>query len=136
MRHGWSQVVRGAAIALLPALVTALVEAYLAGGSHPAAYRQRAKALLTGRLSDVPIANRNPETLMCAAEALPGQVRIHDQIPALLDYYAANWQAPYNHGMSQDLELLHAGCACPATDWGGQPLTWRRLARQRMGESF
>jgi hypothetical protein len=114
----------------------ALVEAYLAGGSHAAAYRQRAKELLTGWLSDVPIVNRNPETLMCAAEAFPGQAWIHDHIPALLDYYAANWQGAYNHGMSQDLELLRAGCAYPATEWGGQPLTWRSLARQRMIESF
>jgi hypothetical protein len=114
----------------------ALAEAYLAGGPHADAYRQRAKALLTGWLSDVPIANRNPETLMCAAEAFPGQAWIHDQIPALLDYYAANWQGAYNHGMSQDLELLRAGCAYPATEWGGQPLTWRLLARQRMIESF
>ena len=114
----------------------ALVEGYLAGGPHAAAYRQRAKELLTGWLNDVPIASRNPETLMCAAEAFPGQAWIHDQIPPLLDYYAANWEGAYNHGMSQDLELLRAGCAYPATEWGGQPLTWRRLARQRMIESF
>lgn len=116
--------------------IESLVEAYLAGGPHAAAYRDRAQALLTGWLNDVPLANRNPETLMCAAEAFPGQAWIDDQIPVLLDYYAANWQGAYNHGMSQDLELLRAGCAYPAAQWGGQPLTWRALARQRMIESF
>jgi Heparinase II/III-like protein len=116
--------------------IEALAEAYLAGGPHAAAYRDRAKALLSGWLADVPIASKNPETLMCAAEAFPGQAWIGDQIPVLLDYYAANWQSAYNHGMSQDLELLRAGCAYPATQWGGQPLTWRRLARQQMIESF
>ena len=116
--------------------IESLVEAYLAGGPHAAAYRDRAKALLTGWLADVPVASQNPETLMCAAEAFPGEAWIHDQIPVLLDYYAANWQGAYNHGMSQDLELLRAGCAYPATQWGGQPLAWRRLARQQMIESF
>ena len=113
----------------------ALVEAYLAGGPHAAAYRNRAKALITSWLNGVPIASQNPETLMCAAEAFPGQAWIHDKIPALLDYYAANWQGAYNHGMSQDLELLRAGCAYPATEWSGQPLAWRRLARQQLIES-
>jgi len=118
------------------AWIEALTEAYLAGGPHAAAYRDRAKALLTGWLAGVPIAARNPETLMCAAEAFPGQAWIDDQIPVLLDYYAANWQGAYNHGMSQELELLRAGCAYPAARWGGQPVTWRRLARQYMIESF
>jgi hypothetical protein len=116
--------------------IEALVEAYLAGGPHAAAYRGRAAAILRGWLADVPIANQNPETLMCSAEAFPGQAWIHSQIPVLLDYYAANWQGAYNHGMSQDLELLRAGCAYPASEWGGQPAGWRKLARQRMIESF
>jgi hypothetical protein len=67
---------------------------------------------------------------------LPGQAWIQDAIPSLLDFYVAHWQGAYNHGLSQDLELLRAGCAYPARQWGGQPLTWRNLARQQMIESF
>jgi hypothetical protein len=116
--------------------IEALVEAYLAGGPHAAAYRDRAAAILRGWLANVPPANQNPETLMCSAQAFPGQAWIGDQIPVLLDYYAANWQGAYNHGLSQDLELLRAGCAYPAGEWGGQPAGWRRLARQQLIESF
>jgi hypothetical protein len=116
--------------------IEALVKAYLAGGPHAAAYRDRAKALLTGWLSHVPLADQNPETLMCSAEAFPGQAWIHDKIPVLLNYYAAHWQGAYNHGLSQDLELLRAGCAYPGSDWRGRPLAWRLLARQQLIESF
>jgi hypothetical protein len=116
--------------------IEALVRAYLRGGKHAGAYRDRAKALLTSWLSGVPLARQNPETLMCSAEAFPGQAWIHDRIPAPLDYYTAHWQGAYNHGLSQDLELLRAGCAYPAGEWGGQPAAWRRIARQQMIESF
>jgi Heparinase II/III-like protein len=116
--------------------VEALIEGYLAGGPRADAYRDRAKAILTSWLSDVPIQGKNPETLMCSGEAFPGQAWLHDQIPVLLDYYAANWQGAYNHGLQQDLELLRAGCAYPASAWGGQPVTWRNAARQQMIESF
>jgi hypothetical protein len=116
--------------------IESLVEAYLAGGQHAARYRARAEAILMGWLASVPLASQNPETLMCSAEAFPGQAWIHDQIPVLLDYYAAHWQGAYNHGLSQDLELLRAGCVYPASQWGGQPLYWRQLARQQMIESF
>jgi Heparinase II/III-like protein len=116
--------------------IEALVEADLAGGPHAAAYRDRAAAILRGWLADVPQANQNPETLMCSAQAFPGQAWIHDEIPVLLDYYAAHWQGAYNHGLSQDLELLRAGCAYAAGEWGGRPADWRRLARQQMIESF
>lgn len=116
--------------------IEALVRAYLRGGKHAAAYQDRAKALLTSWLSGVPAASQNPETLMCAAEAFPGQAWIHDRIPGLLDYYAAHWQGAYNHGLSQDLELLRAGCAYPAGEWGGRPAAWRRIARQQLIESF
>jgi hypothetical protein len=116
--------------------IEALIGGYLAGGPRADAYRDRAKAILTSWLSDVPIQDKNPETLICSGEAFPGQVWLHDQIPVLLDYYAANWQGAYNHGMQQDLELLRAGCAYPASAWGGQPVTWRNLARQQMIESF
>ena len=86
--------------------VEALIAGYLAGGPRADAYRDRAKAILTSWLSDVPIQDKNPETLICAGEAFPGQAWLQDQIPVLLDYYAANWQGAYNHGMQQDLELL------------------------------
>jgi Heparinase II/III-like protein len=116
--------------------IVALAEAYLAGGPHADAYRDRAEAILKTWLTGVPIQNKNPETLMCSAEAFPGQAWINDQIPILLDYYAANWDGAYNHGLSQDLELLRAGCAYPAGAWGGQPLKWREVARQQMIEAF
>jgi len=116
--------------------IEALIEASLAGGPHADAYRDRAEATLKSWLAGVPMQNQNPETLMCSAEAFPGQAWIHDQIPVLLDYYAANWDGAYNHGLSQDLELLRAGCAYPAGAWGGQPLTWRETARQQMIEAF
>jgi len=116
--------------------IEALVEGYLAGGKQAGAQRARAKAILAGWLADVPLASQNPQTLMCSAEAFPGQAWIHDRIPALLDYYAAHWQGAYNHGLSQDLELLRAGCAYPVNQWGGQPLTWRQTARDQMIASF
>lgn len=116
--------------------IEALIERYLAGGPGAAAYRNRAEEILKSWLANVPAANRNPETLMCSAQAFPGQAWIHDQIPVLLDYYAAHWQGAYNHGLSQDLELLHAGCAYPASAWGGQAMKWRELARQHMIRSF
>ena len=116
--------------------IEALVEAYLAGGPDAAAYRDRAKALLLGWLSQVPAVNQQPDTLICSAEAFPGQAWIHNRIPGLLDYQAAHWQGAYNHGLKQDLQLLTAGCAYPAGEWGGQPATWRRVARQQMIDSF
>jgi len=116
--------------------IEALVEAYLAGGPDADAYRDRAKALLTGWLSQVPAVNQQPDTLICAAEAFPGQAWIHDRIPGLLNYEAAHWQGAYNHGLKQDLQLLTAGCAYPAGEWGGQPVHWRDVARQQMIDSF
>jgi hypothetical protein len=116
--------------------IEALIEAYLAGGPNADAYRDRAEAILKGWLTGVPIAEQSPETLLCSAQAFPGQAWIHDQIPALLDYNAANWDGAYNHGLTQDLELLRAGCAYPADAWGGQPLQWREEARQQMIDAF
>jgi Heparinase II/III-like protein len=116
--------------------IEALVEAYLAGGPDADAYRDRAKALLTGWLSQVPAVNQQPDTLICSAEAFPGQAWIHDRIPGLLNYEAAHWQGAYNHGLKQDLQLLTAGCAYPAGMWGGQPVHWRDVARQQMVDSF
>jgi Heparinase II/III-like protein len=116
--------------------IEALIQAYLKGGPHADAYRDRAEAILKTWIADVPIADKNPLTAICSAQAFPGQAWIHDQIPVLLDYYAANWQGAYNHGLSQDLELLQAGCAYPAREWGGKPLQWRDEARQQLIDSF
>jgi hypothetical protein len=116
--------------------IEALVEAYLAGGPDAQAYRDRARALLHGWLSHVPAANKSPDTLICSAEAFPGQAWIHDPIPGLLDYYAAHWDGAWNHGLKQDLQLLTAGCAYPAQAFGGQPVKWRDHARQQMIDSF
>ena len=116
--------------------IEALVEAYLAGGPNAAAYRDRAKALLTGWLRQVPAVNQQPDTLICSAEAFGGQAWIHDRIPGLLDYEAAHWQGAFNHGLKQDLQLLTAGCAYPAQDFGGQAAKWRDIARQQMISSF
>ena len=116
--------------------IEALIKAYLAGGPDAAAYRDRAKALLLGWLSQVPTVNKSPDTLICSAQAFPGQSWIHDRIPGLLDYYATHWDGPWNHGLKQDLQLLTAGCAYPAQDFGGQPVSWREHARQQMIDSF
>jgi Heparinase II/III-like protein len=84
----------------------------------------------------VPAVNQQPDTLICSAEAFPGQAWIHDKIPAVLNYQAAHWQGAFNHGLKQDLQLLTAGCAYPAQSFGGQAEKWRRLARQQMIDSF
>ena len=76
----------------------------------------------------MPIADKNPSTAICSAQAFPGQAWVHNEIPVLLDYYAAHWQGAYNHGLSQNLELLKAVCAYPAGQWGGRPATWRKTA--------
>jgi hypothetical protein len=62
--------------------IEALVKAYLAGGPGAAAYRDRAQALLLGWLSHVPTVNKSPDTLICSAEAFPGQSWIHDRVGA------------------------------------------------------
>jgi hypothetical protein len=116
--------------------IEALIQAYLAGGPNADAYRSRAKTLLLGWLSQVPADNRTPDTLICSAEAFPGQSWIDDQIPGLLNYYAANWDGAYNHGLKQSLQLLGAGCAYPAGAFGGQAASWRATARQQMIDSF
>jgi len=116
--------------------IDALIEAYLAGGPDADAYRDRAKALLLGWLSQVPADNQTPDTLICSAEAFPGQSWIDDQIPGLLDYYASHWDGAYNHGLKQSLQLLGAGCAYAAGAFGGQAASWRATALQQMIDSF
>jgi hypothetical protein len=116
--------------------IEALIKAYLAGGPNADAYRDRAKALLLGWLKQVPPVNQQPYTLICSAEAFPGQAWIHNEIPVVLNYQAAHWQGAFNHGLKQDLQLLNAGCAYPAGSWGGAPARWRQVARQQMIDSF
>jgi hypothetical protein len=116
--------------------IEALIKAYLAGGPQADAYRSRAKTLLLGWLSQVPADNRTPDTLICSAEAFPGQSWIDNQIPGLLNYYASHWDGAYNHGLKQSLQLLGAGCAYPAGAFGGQAASWRETARQQMIDSF
>jgi Heparinase II/III-like protein len=116
--------------------IEALIQAYLAGGPNADAYRDRAKTLLLGWLSQVPDDNRTPDTLICSAEAFPGQSWIDNQIPGLLRYYASHWDGAFNHGLKQSLQLLGAGCAYPSGAFGGAAQSWRNTARQQMIDSF
>ena len=116
--------------------IEALIKAYLAGGPNADAYRDRAKTLLLGWLSQVPADNRTPDTLICSAEAFPGQSWIDNQIPGLLHYYASHWDGAFNHGLKQSLQLLGAGCAYPAGAFGGAARSWRETAREQMIDSF
>jgi hypothetical protein len=116
--------------------IEALIKAYLAGGPNADAYRDRAKTLLLGWLSQVPADNQEPDTLICSAEVFPGQSWIDNQIPGLLHYYATHWDGAYNHGLKQSLQLLGAGCAYPSGAFGGAAGSWRETARQQMIDSF
>jgi hypothetical protein len=113
-----------------------LIEGHLAGGRQAGAYRDRAAALLRGWLRAVPIQERAPETLVCAARAFPGARWIENQIPRHVDHYAAHWQGPWNHGLQQDLELLRIGCAYPPGAWDERPRQWRTLAVRHMIKAF
>jgi hypothetical protein len=116
--------------------IEALIKAYLAGGPNADAYRDRAKTLLLGWLRQVPADNRTPDTLICSAEAFPGQSWIDNQIPGLLHYYASHWDGAFNHGLKQSLQLLGAGCAYPAGAFGGAARSWRETALEQMIDSF
>jgi hypothetical protein len=122
------------------AWIEPLIGGVLAGSSQPggraAAYRDRAEALLRGWLRSVPVQDRSPTALVCAARAFPGESWIEDQIPRQFDYSAAHWEGPWNHGLRRDLELLRIGCAYPASAWGGRPLKWRAAARRQLIRSF
>ncbi len=113
-----------------------LVSGYLAGASQALAYRARAKLLVLSWLRNVPVQDRDPDTVICMSEAFAGQSWITGQIPVAVDYYAAHWMGAWNHGLKQDIELLRIGCAYPAGAFGGQALTWRRTAYQQMLASF
>ena len=71
-----------------------LVAAYLAGGPQADAYQARAKQLADGWLQALPASGRDPQTLVCIAQAFPGQSWINDQIPPTVNYYAALGWAP------------------------------------------
>jgi Heparinase II/III-like protein len=116
--------------------IEALIERYLQGGPGAEPYAARANTLLLSWIHDVPIQVRDPRTLICASEALPGQGWIQDQIAAMVNYQIAHWQGAWNHGLKQDLEILGIGCAYPAGAFGGQALKWRQAARQQMLASF
>jgi hypothetical protein len=116
--------------------IEALVGAYLTRQGHPEIYRDRAAALLRSWLRHVPIKERSPYTLVCAAQIFAGRPWVEKQIPRLIDYFAAHWKGPWNHGLRQDLELMQIGCGYPADAWGGRPAKWRATARQQLINSF
>ena len=105
-----------------------LVAAYLAGGPEASAYQARAKQL-AALAQAFPPSGRDPQTLVCIAQAFPGQAWINDQIPPTVDYYAAHWMGAWNHGLMQDIELLTIGCGYPPGAFGGDALRWRRRRR-------
>jgi Heparinase II/III-like protein len=113
-----------------------LVAGYLGGGPDAAAYRARAGQITKNWLNAIPVSGRDPLTLVCIAQAFPGQAWINGPIAATVNWYAANWQGAYNHGLTQDINLLRIGCAYPATAFSGAALSWRKTAVSQMTESF
>ena len=113
-----------------------LVAAYLAGGPQAGAYQARAKQLAAGWLQALPPSGRDPQTLVCIAQAFPGQSWINDQIPPTVDYYAAHWMGAWNHGLMQDIKLLRIGCGYPPGAFGGDALRWRQTAVAQLTDAF
>ena len=113
-----------------------LVAAYLAGGPEAAAYQARAGQLAAGWLQALPPSGRDPQTLVCIAQAFPGQAWINDQIPPTVDYYAAHWMGAWNHGLMQDIKLLRIGCGYPPGAFGGDALRWRQTAVAQLTDAF
>jgi hypothetical protein len=113
-----------------------LVAAYLAGGPEAGAYQARAKQLAAGWLQALPASGRNPQTLVCIAQAFPGQSWINDQIPPTVNYYAAHWMGAWNHGLMQDIKLLRIGCGYPPGAFGGDALRWRQTAVAQLTDAF
>ena len=113
-----------------------LVAAYLAGGPQAGAYQARAKQLAAGWLQALPPSGRDPQTLVCIAQAFPGQAWINDQIPPTVDYYAAHWMGAWNHGLMQDIKLLRIGCGYPPGAFGGDALRWRQTAVAQLTDAF
>ena len=113
-----------------------LVAAYLAGGPQAGAYQARAKQLAAGWLQALPPSGRDPQTLVCIAQAFPGQAWINDQIAPTVDYYAAHWMGAWNHGLMQDIKLLRIGCGYPPGAFGGDALRWRQTAVAQLTDAF
>jgi len=111
-----------------------LVAGYLADGNQQ--YQARARVLVQSWLRNVPIQDRDPATVICMSAAFPGESWIQQQIAVAVDYFAAHWQGPWNHGLKQDLELLRIGCAYPATAFGGQASAWRQTAFDQFEDQF
>jgi hypothetical protein len=113
-----------------------LVAGYLAGGPDAAAYRARAAVLAAGWLRALPVSGRDPQTLVCIAQAFGAQAWINGQIPATVNYYAAHWMGAWNHGLMQDIKLLRIGCGYPPGAFGGDALHWRRTAVAQLIAAF
>jgi hypothetical protein len=113
-----------------------LVAGYLAGGPKAAAYRSRAGRLAAGWLSALPVSGRDPQTLVCIAQAFPGQAWIDNQIPPTVNYYAAHWLGAWNHGLMQDIKLLRIGCGYSPAAFGGDALRWRKTAIAQLTAAF
>ena len=118
------------------AWIEQLVSGYLAGGPRAAAYLKRAAQLTVGWLRAVPVSARDPLTLTCLAQAFPGQAWVNGQVAPTVNWYAVHWQGAYNHGLTQDVNLLRIGCAYPAAAFGGDALGWRKTAVSQMTASF
>ena len=113
-----------------------LVAAYLAGGPEAGAYQARARQLAAGWLQALPPSARDPQTLVCIAQAFPGQSWINDQIPPTVNYYAGHWMGAWNHGLMQDIKLLRIGCGYPPGAFGGAALRWRQTAVAQLTDAF
>lgn len=113
-----------------------LISGSLAGGPGARAYLTRAEAITKSWLRGVPIGSRDPATVICLSEGFPGQAWIDDQIDASVNYLAAHWQGPWNHGLVQDLKLMRIGCAYLATAFGWDALRWRQTADSQILSSF
>lgn len=116
--------------------VEQLIAGWAAGGPEAKAYRQRAGQIARGWLQAISAGGRDPQTLVCIAQAFPGQGWIQNQIPPTVGYYAAHWQGPWNHGLVQDIKLLRIGCGYPASAFGGAALSWRKTAVSQMTSMF
>jgi len=113
-----------------------LVSGYLHGAPSAPDYLARAEAITKSWLAGVPIGNRDPQVLICLSEGFPGQAWIDDQVDASVTWLATHWQGPWNHGLVQDLKLMHIACAYPTTAFGGDALKWRQTAMSQILSSF
>lgn len=113
-----------------------LIAGWIAGGPEANAYRQRAGQIARGWLRAITPGGRDPHTLVCIAQAFPGQAWVQNQIRPTVSYYAAHWPGPWNHGLAQDIKLLRIGCGYPASAFGGAALSWRRTAVAQMSSMF